>query len=412
MANKIISVEVEVDDYDTFQLTESRGIMIRNVSNVRAKMYYSEPLGDAYEAVIRNGSNETYSTEDGTLTIFEEILNGESINSAEVIFPKAASNVFYLELKYSNANGSYEVWTERIGLVDYVFPTCKVTVEKEPNTGIMTVNITGNYFSGAFAPQNNNNYDNKNYINVEYRYKEAGVETWGKWMKVPTYNHDADYHWTDTQVYARYNKYTAEIRIRGLDPNTVYAVEACVTDRVGTITSKIEYGYSKPIFDWSAHDFNFNVPVYTNGAMQINGDLNVIGKITQNGVSSGGGVDSLINMTYYAIYTRNSIIEISASSRFGCYIIQPFNLVLLDGYISGFKNPLPNSTSYVKLCDFEQDFWPDENCVLPVSGNSRNAILDINGNLKMKFPDGASTKAEIYISGIYHLSAISSYYKK
>ena len=117
-------------------------------------------------------------------------------------------------------------------------------------------------------------------------------------------------------------------------------------------------------------------------------------------------------MTYYAIYTRNSIIEISASSRFGCYIIQPFNLVLLDGYISGFKNPLPNSTSYVKLCDFEQDFWPDENCVLPVSGNSRNAILDINGNLKMKFPDGASTKAEIYISGIYHLSAISSYYKK
>ena len=408
MTNKITSVEVEVDDYDTFQLTESRGIMIRNVSNVRARMYYSEPLGDAYEATIKNGNNTIYSTEDGTLAVHET----DSYKYVEVIFPKAASNVFYFELKRSGASSPYTVSTESLSLIDYVFPTCKVTAEKNPNTGIMMLNITGNYFSGAFAPQNNNNYDNKNYINVEYRYKEAGVETWGKWMKVPTGNHDADYHWTDTQVYARYNKYTAEIRIRGLDPNTVYAVEACVTDRVGTITSKIEYGYSKPIFDWSAHDFNFNVPVYTNGAMQINGDLNVIGKITQNGVSSGGGVDSLINMTYHAMLMNNSIIEISASSRFGCYIIQPFNLVLLDGFISGFKNPLPNSTSYVKLCDFDMDFWPDENIVLPVSGNSRNALLDINGNLKMKFPEGASTKAEIYISGIYHLSAASSYYKK
>ena len=409
MTNKITSVEVEVDDYDTFQLTERRDIMIRNVSNVRARMYYSEPLGDAYEVTIKNGNNTIYSTEDGTLTVSET----DTYKYAEVIFPKAASNVFYFEIKNSGASVSYKVSsTESLSIIDYVFPTCKVTAEKTPNTGIMILNITGNYFSGAFAPQNNNNYDNKNYINVEYRYKEAGVETWGKWMKVPTDNHDADYRWTDTQVYARYNKYTAEIRIRGLDPNTVYAVEACVTDRVGTITSKIEYGYSKPIFDWSAHDFNFNVPVYTNGAMQINGDLNVIGKITQNGVSTGGGVNSLINITYHAVYTKNSIVKPSGHSYCEAYIIQPFNLVLLNAYFPGLKNPLPNSTSYVKLCDFEQDFWPDGTFVLSVSGTSRNAILDINGNLKIKFPEGASTEAELYITGIYALSPLSSYYKK
>lgn len=408
MANEITSIVVEVDDYDTFQLTESRTTMIRYVSNVRARMYYSEPLGSTYEAAIRNGNNTIYSTEDGTLTAVET----DSYKYVEVIFPKAVTNSFYFELKRSGASSPYTVSTKSLSLIDYVFPTCKVSAEKNPNTGTMILNITGNYFSGAFAPQNNNNYDNKNYINVQYRYKEAGTETWGKWMDVPTSNSNADYHWTDTQVYAKYNKYTAEIRIRGLDPNTVYAVEACVTDRVGTITSKTEYGYSKPIFDWSAHDFNFNVPVYTNGAMQINGDLNVVGKITQNGVSTGGGTASIINMTYYAMLMKNSIIEISASSRFGCYIIQPFNLVLLDGYISGFKNPLPNSTSYVKLCDFEMDFWPDENCVLSISGPKPcNAIIDINGNLKVIVPEGASTKTPFYVSGIYHLSAVSSYYK-
>lgn len=410
MANEITSIVVEVDDYDTFQLTESKTTMIRYVSNVRARMNYSEPLGSTSEAVIRNGNNTTYSTEDGTLTNVQET---DLYNYAEVIFPKAASESFYFELKRSGASSPYTMSSKSLSIIDYVFPTCKVTAEKNPNTGTMILNITGNYFSGAFAPQNNNNYDNKNYINVQYRYKEAGTETWGKWMDVPKENHNADYHWTDTQVYVKYNKYTAEIRISGLDPNTVYAVEACVTDRIGTITSKIEYGYSKPIFDWSAHDFNFNVPVYTNGAMQINGDLNVIGKITQNGVSTGGGVDSLIKITYYSVLENfsTSIIALNGRSHFNAYIIQPFNLVLFNGYVSGLKNPLPNSTSYVKLCDFERDFWPSETCVLSVSGTSRNAIIDINGNLKIKFPEGASTEAELYITGIYPLSSLSSYYQ-
>ena len=232
-------------------------------------------------------------------------------------------------------------------------------------------------------------------------------------MKVPTSNSNADYHWTDTQVYVDYNKYTAEIIIRGLDPNTVYAVEACVTDRVGTITSQIEYGYGKPIFDWSAHDFNFNVPVYTNGAMQINGDLNVVGKITQNGVSTGGGTASIINIKAYSILESNSIIAVSASTHFTGYIIQPFNLVLLTAYVPGFKNNLASSTSYINLCKFDTNFWPSETCVLSVSGPKPcNAIIDINGNLKIIVPEGASTGTPFYITGIYPLSSLSSYYKK
>ena len=409
MANEITSIILGDDDYETTQLTESKTTMIRNVSNVRARMYYSEPLGSTYEAVIRNGNNTIYSTEDGTLTAVET----DSYKYVEVIFPKAATNSFYFELKRSGASSPYTVSTKSLSLIDYVFPTCKVSAEKNPNTGTMILNITGNYFSGAFAPQNNNNYDNKNYINVQYRYKEAGAETWGKWMDVPTSNSNADYHWTDTQVYARYNKYTAEIRIRGLDPNTVYAVEACVTDRVGTITSQIEYGYGKPIFDWSAHDFNFNVPVYTNGAMQINGDLNVVGKITQNGVSTGGGTASIINIKAYSILESNSIIAVSASTHFTGYIIQPFNLVLLTAYVPGFKNNLASSTSYINLCKFDTNFWPSETCVLSVSGPKPcNAIIDINGNLKIIVPEGASTGTPFYITGIYPLSSLSSYYKK
>ena len=408
MANEITSIVVEVDDYDTFQLTESKTTMIRNVSNVRARMYYSEPLGSTYEAVIRNGSNTIYSTENGTLTAVET----DSYKYVEVIFPKAASNIFYFELKRSGASSPYTVSTKSLSLIDYVFPTCKVTAEKNPNTGTMVLNITGNYFSGAFAPQNNNNYDNKNYINVQYRYKEAGAETWGEWMDVPTGNHDADYHWTDTQVYAKYNKYTAKIRIRGLDSNTVYAVEACVTDRVGTITSQIEYGYSKPIFDWSAHDFNFNVPVYANGAMQINGDLNVVGKITQNGVSTGGGTASIINITAYNPIWTNSNMATSAQNSFTFYIIQPFNLVLLRGYVSGFRSNLASSTSYINLCKFDTNFWPMDISALSVSGPKPcNAIMNTDGYIKIIVPEGASTGTQLYITGIYPLSSLSSYYK-
>lgn len=409
MANEITSIVVEVDDYDTFQLTESRTTMIRNVSNVRARMNYSEPLGSTYEAIIRNGSNKTYSTEDGTLTNVQET---DLYNYAEVIFPKAASESFYFELKRSGASSSYTVSSKSLSIIEYVFPTCKVSAEKNPNTGTMILNITGNYFSGAFAPQNNNNYDNKNYINVQYRYKEAGTETWGKWINVPTSNSNADYHWTDTQVYVDYRKYTAEIIIRGLDPNTVYAVEACVTDRIGTITSKTEYGYSKPIFDWSAHDFNFNVPVYTNGAMQINGDLNVVGKITQNGVSTGGGTASIINITAYNPIWTNSNMATSAQNSFTFYIIQPFNLVLLRGYVSGFRNNLASSTSYINLCKFDTNFWPMDISALSVSGPKPcSAIINTDGYIKIIVPEGTSTGTQLYITGIYPLSSLSSYYK-
>lgn len=409
MANEITSIVVEVDDYDTFQLTESKTTMIRYVSNVRARMNYSEPLGSTYEAVIRNGNNKTYSTEDGTLTNVQET---DLYNYAEVIFPKAASDSFYFELKRSGASSPYTVSSKSLSIIEYVFPTCKVSAEKNPNTGIMILNITGNYFSGAFAPQNNNNYDNKNYINVQYRYKEAGTETWGKWINVPTSNSNADYHWTDTQVYVDYRKYTAEIIIRGLDPNTVYAVEACVTDRVGTITSKTEYGYSKPIFDWSAHDFNFNVPVYTNGAMQINGDLNVVGKITQNGVSTGGGTASIINITAYNPIWTNSNMATSAQNSFTFYIIQPFNLVLLRGYVSGFRSNLASSTSYINLCKFDTNFWPMDISALSVSGPKPcNAIMNTDGYIKIIVPEGASTGTQLYITGIYPLSSLSSYYK-
>ena len=57
MANKITRVVIEADDNITHSLTNDNGVMIRNVSNVRAKMFYSEPLGSTYEAIIRNGNS-------------------------------------------------------------------------------------------------------------------------------------------------------------------------------------------------------------------------------------------------------------------------------------------------------------------------------------------------------------------
>ena len=39
MANKITRVVIEADDNITHSLTKDNGVMIRNVSNVRAKMF-------------------------------------------------------------------------------------------------------------------------------------------------------------------------------------------------------------------------------------------------------------------------------------------------------------------------------------------------------------------------------------
>lgn len=67
------------------------------------------------------------------------------------------------------------------------------------------------------------------------------------------------------------NTYSAQFDVTGLDYQKAYTFQARAVDEV--ITSGILSGEVKiktsPIFDWSATDFNFNVPIYYKGDTKL-----------------------------------------------------------------------------------------------------------------------------------------------
>lgn len=399
MANAITSVSAKVTDSKTLNLTSDSSRMIRYVSSVEASMITSVPIGDEYKATIKNGS-VTYS---GTSNTFTNVID----------------NTFYFEVKQTG--GIYEATYKTLDLVEYSYPTCKMTIDKITGSGVMNLTITGNYFSGDFE-YGDTHHNSANHVSVQYRYKPAGQD-WGSWITVPTSNSTTDYKWTDTKVYVDYRKYTAEIIVRGLDYNTVYSVQARVVDRVGAVSTREDYGVSDPIFDWSAHDFNFNVPVeaqstitsngiiYANGGIEITGDLSVTGNVSAGSFGNQGTVGATaINGDNY--YFSTGILSNGGSHTFTFYLLKPFNLVFLRGYVSGLSKTVSSSTSFVDLCKFQPDLGAASNTALAISTSSNcSGIINLDGTIKIRPLGGLTTGSQLFISGVYPLSTSSSFYQ-
>ena len=158
------------------------------------------------------------------------------------------SGTFAYSVIDSRGNAPREEVTKTF--VEYVDITCSQTmkIELQGETGAqITVTAQGNFFKGSFGSVTNELY-------LEARYKEDSG-SYGAWFSLleagtPTYSGNTYKH-TVTFTVANYDStYTVEVRARDKltsDTTTPY-----------TITLK-------PVFDWGADSFNFNVPVSING---------------------------------------------------------------------------------------------------------------------------------------------------
>ena len=134
--------------------------------------------------------------------------------------------------------------TSRITLtaIDYRTPTIAIDDVSISTSGVATINITGTWFNGSFGATANT-------LTVQYRYKSSSSSSWGSWTTISNVTKNSD------------GTYSATATISGLSYTDTYNFEARVTDKINTVSSKEYTGKSLPVFDWSADDFNFNVPV-------------------------------------------------------------------------------------------------------------------------------------------------------
>lgn len=180
----------------------------------------------------------------GATIVSQKISCGsKSINSGSGALYYVDSNVFTFTATDSRGNTTTKTLTKQF--VNYIKPTCVLTLGTVNATGEVNFTVDGSVFSGNIGKTTNG-------IIVDYRYKtDSG--SYGDWV---TATHSASN-----------NKYTAAVKVTGLDYQSIYTFQARIRDSIysgtgepATLSNEVRVKI-QPVFDWGKDDFKFNVPV-------------------------------------------------------------------------------------------------------------------------------------------------------
>lgn len=217
-ASPTLAPTVEDTDAETLALTGSKDILIK---------YFSDA---------------TFST--GATAVKEATLKSQKISCGSKNATTATGTLQNIEsgnftITATDSRGYTTTQTVKKTMVEYIKLTCNIEAEAPTATGEMVLNVSGNYFNNNFGVADN-------VLIVNYRYKENDGE-WGEWIA--------------GEATADGNTYAGEIAITGLNYQSKYTFQARSADMLMTIDSAEISVKTTPIFDWSADDFNFNVPI-------------------------------------------------------------------------------------------------------------------------------------------------------
>lgn len=176
----------------------------------------------------------------------------EMVEETSRIFPEMQQEIVMFLAQdsrgYSNAYlGEYE-------LLPYTHLTSTPQVERDdPTSGNATLRYTGLFFSGSFGTVDNA-------LTFEYQIDSGEF--------VPA---EIEYSVED-------GRYTADVKLSGLDYRKVFNITARVSDRLETVEKKLTLKKGIPVFDWGENDFAFHVPVQMDIDLNVGGVLKIGGK--------------------------------------------------------------------------------------------------------------------------------------
>ena len=219
-----IDSTVATTDAISSQLSGNTKTIISGVSNVQINLYATPTTGAYIKDKWCQNPPNYYSGKHGTTQTFIGHNNG--------VFKFGATDT-------RNRSATKTI---TLAAIDYKSPTISIDGIEINTSGVATIDISGTWFKGSFGKVSND-------ITVSYRYKLNSSSSWGSWTTIPNAakNNDGTFSATTTKS--------------GLSYTETYNFEAKVQDAINTISSKEYIAKSLPVFDWSADDFNFNVPV-------------------------------------------------------------------------------------------------------------------------------------------------------
>lgn len=219
-----IDSTVATTDAISLQLSGNTSTIINGVSTVQINLYASPTTGAYIKDKWCQNPPNYYSGKHGTTQTFIGHNNG--------VFKFGATDT-------RNRSATKTI---TLAAIDYKSPTISIDGIEINTSGVATIDISGTWFKGSFGKVSND-------ITVSYRYKPNSSSSWGSWTTIPNAAKNDD------------GTFSATVTKSGLSYTETYNFEAKVQDAINTVSSKEYIAKSLPVFDWSADDFNFNVPV-------------------------------------------------------------------------------------------------------------------------------------------------------
>ena len=219
-----IDSTVATTDAISSQLSGNTTTIINGVSTVQINLYASPTTGAYIKDKWCQNPPNYYSGKHGTTQTFIGHNNG--------VFKFGATDT-------RNRSATKTI---TLAAIDYKSPTISIDGIEINTSGVATIDISGTWFKGSFGKVSND-------ITVSYRYKLNSSSSWGSWTTIPNAAKNND------------GTFSATVTKSGLSYTETYNFEAKVQDAINTVSSKEYIAKSLPVFDWSADDFNFNVPV-------------------------------------------------------------------------------------------------------------------------------------------------------
>lgn len=220
---------------DTIAITGDSSTMLRNFSDILATISV-EAQGGA--TIVETGISNAGET---------------AINVDSYTFYKTGNNIF--DFYATDDRGETGFARVVMPVVEYQVPTAKINMGVITGEGEVNLSVSGRYFAQNIGTVANT-------IAVYYRYKIQNDDSdFTDWIQL-----------TDVTVAADTNSYVATGYVTGLDYSEAYIFQAYIADYLTEVYSADYIAVSTPIFDWSATDFNFNVPVTVQGVRVASGN--------------------------------------------------------------------------------------------------------------------------------------------
>lgn len=221
--DSICGPQVEGIAYDinekTFALTGNDRTFIRYHSVAECTLF---PKAQNHASIKTKWINGTETTGDSL-----EIPN---IDQSQILF------------SVEDSRGLKAEYVDQIDLIAYRHLTLASQIERDdPTSGNATLHYSGLFFKGSFGAAEND-------LVFEYKIDSGAYQTAKAEYKIESGG-----------------RYTADVKISGLDYRKVFNITARVSDRLEAVEKKTTLKKGVPVFDWGESDFVFHVPVKVNG---------------------------------------------------------------------------------------------------------------------------------------------------